>query len=379
MDYAVLSLLHDLVSIKSINPPGEEAEVCLYLTCFFQDLDIKTSLHEVLPGRHNLIAGIKGKESGAWLFTGHMDVVPIIPSEGTRWRTDPFQPVIQDGRLYGRGSSDMKAGLAAAMAAMARIKQEGTVPPQDIILCATVDEEYLMRGSEHLMKEQGLENILGIVVCEPTGLTLCPASRGRSFGQIRFFGTTGHGSGKTGSLNAIDLAVAFIHGMKAVRFPSAGLAEEEETFWRALSINAGVEPGIVPDQCCLGIDARLALGTDPALIWQKARELLTKLKQTYPAMTYAIEIADEREPWSEKAVDPFVTHFGHVLEECGIPLTFDTFPGTTDGTKLRRSGAPCLICGPGDLGLVHRENESVDLSEVELAAEVYYRFMTKIY
>lgn len=377
METDVLSILIDLVSLKSINPPGEEAAVCRYLTDYFRRLDIPISLHEVLPGRHNLIARIKGKNPGAWLFTGHMDVVPVSPDELARWRTDPFRPVIRDGRLYGRGSSDMKAGLAAAMAAMAKVKREGVIPPRDIVLCATVDEEYLMRGSESLMRGEALGNIKGIVVCEPTGLVLCNASRGRTFGQIRFFGATGHGSDKNGSLNAIELAVAFINSMKQVRFPSEESNEWEETFWRPLTIEAGVEPGVVPDQCSLGIDARLAQGTDPVMIWQKARELLSGLTRAYPAMDFEIEIADEREPWSQEADDPFLFRFGQILNECGVLLRHGTFPGTTDGTKFRRSGAPCLICGPGDLGLVHRENESVDLSETEQAMEVYHRFMTQ--
>lgn len=372
-----LSILKDLISIKSINPPGEEAEVCRYLADFFKGLGVTASLHEVLPGRHNLIARIKGKVPGAWLFTGHMDVVPVSPAESARWQTDPFEPVVRDGRLYGRGSSDMKSGLAAAMAAMAKLKQAGAVPPRDIVLCATVDEEYLMRGSESLMREDPLKDIKGIVVCEPTGLVLCNASRGRTFGRIRFFGATGHGSDKNGSLNAIELAVAFMNAMKQVRFPAEGVAPSEETFWRPLSIEAGVEPGVVPDQCGLGIDARLAEGTDPAHIWEKAREILAVVARSYPGMSYEIKIADQREPWSTLPDDPFLFRFARSLDEAGIPLRYGTFPGTTDGTKFRRGGAPCLICGPGDLSLVHRENESVGLHEVEQAADVYYRFMTQ--
>lgn len=375
METDVAAVLRDLIRIKSINPPGQEAGVSRYLTDYFRRLGITTSLQEVLPGRHNLIARISGRKPGAWLFTGHMDVVPVSPGEQARWQTDPFEPVIRDGRLYGRGSSDMKAGLAAAMAAMARVRRQGTVPPRDIVFCATVDEEYLMRGSELLMQEGVLKDISGIVVCEPTGLVLCNASRGRTFGEIRFFGATGHGSDKNGSLNAIELAVAFINTMKEVRFPSP--APGGETFWRPLAIKAGVEPGVVPDQCSLGIDARLAAGTAPGMIWEKVREILDSPGMAYPALGHDIEIADEREPWSEETGDPFLAQFAKVLEECAVPLRYGTFPGTTDGTKLRRGGAPCLICGPGDLGLVHRENESVDLAEVELAMQVYHRFMMR--
>ncbi len=367
----VSKILADLVRLKSINPPGQEALVCRYLENFFKENQIEVKLQEAAPGRHNLLARLPGRSQNALLFTGHMDVVPVNPAEALRWNTDPFEPVIENGRLYGRGASDMKAGLAAILTVMAKLRAEGFIPEHDVILAATVDEEYFMKGSQRIMDENLLPEVCGIIVCEPTGLELCTSGRGRTFGTILFKGATAHGSRPGVGSNAIDLAVEFINDMKKTDFTSYASPEFGASFWQALSITAGVEPGVVPDQCTLGIDARLTIGHEPQDIWNETGRILDRLKKKHPQLEYEVTAADKREPWVTDPADPLVLQLMESLIASGTAIRFNTFSGTTDGTKLRRGGAPCVIIGPGDLSLVHRENESVALAEVEQAAVIY--------
>lgn len=378
MRKSVIEVLEDLVNLKSINPPGLEASVCRYIQSYFEDLGIEVTLQEVEPDRHNLFARLPGKLPGAYLFTGHMDVVPVSPAEETRWQTDPFKAVIKAGRLYGRGSSDMKAGLAAIMTVLAELKTEGFIPARDILVGLTVDEEFYMKGSQKIMADGLPEDILGIIVCEPTGLDLCTAGRGRTFGRISFQGATAHGSQPGGGCNAIDLAVEFINEMKQADFKQFSSAKYGDSFWQALSIEAGVEPGVVPDRCRLGIDARLTIGHQPAEIWQSVTLILKQLQLKHPALRYALTIDDQREPWVTDPADRLVLNMADSLTACGLPIRTQTFSGTTDGTKLRRGGAPCIIIGPGDLSLVHRENESVALAEVIKAVELYQTFIRSV-
>lgn len=364
-------ILKDLVALESVNPPGNEARVCRYIESCFRELGLPVILQEVMPGRSNLLARLPGRSDLPLVFTGHMDVVPVSPAERLRWQTDPFAAVLREGRLYGRGATDMKAGLAAAMAAMARLREQGIHPPHDILLCATVDEEFLMRGSAAVMAGGLLPRAAGIIVCEPTGLDVCTASRGRTFGRITFAGHTGHGSDPSSSLNALDLAHDFMSEMKRIRFPGT-----DGTFWQALSIHAGVEPGVIPDQCVLGIDARLGLDHQPAFVWSRVEAILADMARKFPGMTSQVTIDDEREPWSIDPADPFLQQLSATWEALGQPVVPATFPGTTDGTKLRRNGAACLIAGPGDLTLAHRENESVELDQVEKAVDLYAHLMT---
>lgn len=371
----VSGMLKDLVERRSENPPGEEAAVSDWMEQYLTDRDIPFIRQEVLPGRCNLVARLEGDDPHPLIFTGHMDVVPVSPAERHRWHSDPYQAMIRNGRLYGRGATDMKAGLAAALAALSALKASGIRPPHDILLAATIDEEDRMRGSAAMVQAGLIGTPAGVIVCEPTGLTICSSSRGRTFGTLQFQGQTGHGSDPGSSLNAIDLAYEFIREMKEVRFPQEPGDGSDRTFWQALSIQAGVEPSVVPDQCRLGIDARLALGYSPTGIWEEADRIVERLKSRYPAMICEIIREDEREPWTTSPTDPFLVQFEHSCRELGLPVEHRTFPGTTDGTKLRRSGCPCLIVGPGELALAHRENESVALAEVEQAVLLYQHFM----
>lgn len=366
----VIEILTDLVELASVNPPGDEDLVCRCLESFCRAHGIEFSLQVVSPGRHNLLARLPGVCSRPLVFTGHMDVVPVSESEALRWAGDPFIPRIRHGRLYGRGACDMKAGLAAALAAMVQVREAGCPLPHDIVLCATVDEEFLMRGSAAIMADGLLADPVGIIVCEPTGLDLATASRGRTFGRITFHGHTGHGSDPSSSLNALDLAHEFMSRMKTVTFARDG------TFWQALSIQAGVEPGVIPDECTLGIDARLGLDHEPAAIWLMVDEIMAAMASRHPAMTWQVRIDDERESWQTPGTDPFLHQVTASWLALGQCFSQTQFPGTTDGTKLRRSGAPCIITGPGDLALAHRENESVELAQVYRAVSLYAHLMT---
>lgn len=375
----IVETVRELVGLNSINPPGQEAAVAGWLDRFFKGHGMEIRFQEVAPGRWNLLARLRGGSGTPILFSGHMDVVPVSRAEEQRWHSDPFQPSIRDGRLYGRGAADMKGGIAAAILAMAEIQRAGIVPPRDILFAATVDEEGDMTGSQALMESGLLPPLQGIVICEPTGLTLCTASRGRTYGNVVLNGATGHGSDLSTGLNAIDLAVEFAQVMKAEVFQSALPPDEGRSFWRVLSIGAGVEPGVVPDECSVGIDARLVLGQEPDGIWRRVDRILQEMKGRHPAMSWSVEVRDRREPWQTPADDRFARKVSGVLAELGLATEPQVFTGTTDGTKLRRNQAPCVIIGPGNLASVHRENEFVDLEEVRIARDFYRAIMLADY
>jgi acetylornithine deacetylase/succinyl-diaminopimelate desuccinylase family protein len=367
----LLKTVSDLVRIESINPPGNEEPVSSYLLDFFMTRSIEAEVYTVEGKRMNVVAHIPGKDSSkAIAFTGHMDVVPVSPKEALRWTSPPFSGELSGGFLHGRGSSDMKGGLASAMVSMAAIKESGFTPPRDIYMIATVDEEDGMKGSKSLLDEKFLEKVELLIVCEPTGLMVCTAGKGRTYGTISVQGGTGHGSQGKGQ-NAIDLARRLMNLMEEEDFAGYEDTDYGSSFWQPLSIQAGVEPCVVPDELQLKIDARLVPEHDPDDIWRRLDRIIERLKLENPGYEVSYDVIDMREGWIVPEGSENLLKVKNVYIKAGIQFITSFFAGTTDGSIFRRRGIECLILGPGDLSLVHRENEKVKISELIDSLRIY--------
>lgn len=387
-----LDLLCKLIACDSSNPPGREFGAARAVADFFgfdltedgalnRRLDAPSCLQggavSVAPQRHNLWFRLDGTtDAPALAFTGHMDVVPVGPEERRRWDTDPFEPVLKDGRVYGRGSTDMKSGLAAAMLALKQkaddVARGGARPRQTVYLLATVDEESDMLGSRAYLREPWIWDIGELVVCEPTGLELCVAGRGRTYGTVTLHGGTGHGShGNAGNL--IHAAAHFLNAMEEEDFKEFADARGH-SFWQCLAIHAAKEPCVVPDELTLTLDARLAVDHPVDDIWERIRGLLDKTFGD-TNITRELAVTDRRQGWATPAASPFRQKVERALQDCALPVQTALFGGTTDASKLREAGLEALIVGPGDLHLAHRENESVDVKEALGALTLYRRLI----
>lgn len=384
-----LTLLSALIACDSSNPPGLEFDTSVVVADFFGfDLsrDGKLTRREdcpkgitagtipVQPERYDLWFRLDGAtDAPALALTGHMDVVPVGPEERHRWLTDPFEPVQKDGRVYGRGSTDMKSGLAAAMLAL-KLKAEAVAageprPQQTLYLLATVDEEADMLGSRtYLQKAPWLNEIGELVVCEPTGLELCVQGRGRTYGVVTLHGGTGHGSHGTAG-NLIYAAAKFLTALEQEDLTDYH-DDRGSSFWQCLAIHACKEPCVVPDELTLTLDARLAVDHPVDEIWARMRKLLERtFKDT--TTTWDLKVTDRRQGWTTPADSPFRQKVERAIQEVGLPLTPTLFGGSTDASKLREAGMEALIIGPGDLHLAHRENESVSVQEALNALTLY--------
>ena len=196
----VLALLADLVRINSVNPSYEggqsEAGVVNYLQEYFEHFSIETRQQEAFPGRPNLIARLPGRDSSRrLLFEAHTDTVSV-----SGMTIPPFEPAISEGRLYGRGSCDTKAGLAAMVHAATSLKSAGIVPPCEVWVVAAADEEFSFRGVSRLL--EGLQ-ATAAVVSEPTQMRVAIASKGVLRWRIQCRGKAAHSSKPQTGINAI--------------------------------------------------------------------------------------------------------------------------------------------------------------------------------
>lgn len=382
----VTDLTCDLVRLPTTNPPGAEHAASDLVADRLGAGGLDVVRVPVQGHGDAVLAVLPGADRAApaRIFTGHLDVVPVSAAERTRWASDPFTPELRDGRLVGRGASDMKGGVAALVTAALHLARERRTPPADVIVALTTDEEDLMSGSKAIADHPLLARDADLVVCEPTSLRPCKVGRGRTWASLTLRGRTGHGS-SAGEPNAIELMVALLNRLATEDFSDAADIDHGVSFWRPLAINAGVEPCVVPDVCTLTLDARLVPDHSPDDVWRRLDAHLDVLRRHFPWTSVDVDVIDRREGWRTSPDAPLVRETFAALDALGVPGPRPrdlAFAGTTDGTVLRRADAShgvrdVVIVGPGDLAEAHRENESVALAQLDQAVALYRALMLR--
>jgi len=374
---SVIDILADLVRINSINcayanGPGE-AEVGNYVVTFFSAQGIQTRRQSVLPGRDNILAILPGRNrSRCVLLEAHMDTVTV---EGMT--IAPFDPVLDNGKLFGRGSCDTKAGLAGMMYAIADLKRSGVTPPCDVWLAAVIDEEYWFRGVSRLC--ENLEAHAAIVA-EPTEMKVVIATKGVLRWKIVVFGKAAHSSKPQLGVNAIThaarLVMAIDHFHKTlsqVSHPLLGVATGNVGI-----IYGGVQVNFVPDRCSIEIDRRLLPGERATEVLATYQALLDELHRHDPFFVAAMEaplLVDEAlETSSTSAVVQLATIIAGEMGLSSIPVGV---PYGSDASKLSRKGIDSIVFGPGSIDQAHAAIEYVDVTQVEQASMFYQDFIRR--
>lgn len=368
----VIRTLRELVRIPSVNPAYEggvsEAGVVAWLREFCRGRGIETWETEVFPGRPNLIARLPGRDpKRRIILEAHTDTVSVkgmtIP---------PFDPVIDGNLLYGRGSCDTKAGLAAMLHAMVSLKEEGFVPPCEVWLAATVDEEHAYRGVLKLC--EGL-TARAAIVAEPTELRLVVASKGVLRWRIRVRGRAAHSSKPHLGVNAISHMARVI---LALEEDEAALAKKVHPLAGPATCNVGVISGgtqvnFVPDDCVIELDRRLLPGEKAADALAYYQRFLDGLAARHPGLVVEMETPMLTDEGLDTPIDaPPARLGGEILREMGLNGDPTGVPFGSDASKLSRQGVPSLVFGPGSIDRAHGAVEYVEIDEV-LKAEAFFR------
>lgn len=369
-----IGLTRELVRVDSRNPslvpggPGE-LEVARRLAEVLQSWGLDVEMMEAAPGRPNVLARTGRAGARSLLLNGHLDVV------GTAGMIHaPFDADERGGRLYGRGSADMKGGVAAMCAAAVRAADAGA--DCDVLIAAVADEEYESLGTSALLV-RGMRAEAAIVT-EPTSLAIAPAHRGFAWIDVTVTGRAAHGS-------RYDI------GVDAIRHAGLLLAEldvfEENELVRhvhpllghaslhASMIDGGIGMSTYPDRCVVRLERRTLPRETARDALSEVQAACDRVRSRRPTFAADVRLGFSQAP-SDVAIDaPIVRAVASAIEADGLPVRIEGLTAWTDAALLNDAGIPAICFGPGDIALAHAAEEWVPLDEVDRATSVLARLI----
>ena len=360
-----------LLQATGQNPPGEEAATVAVLAAAGRELGLDVVTSPVEPGRDNVSITLAGGDGPGLLILGHSDVVPV----GDGWTTDPYGGVVKDGRIYGRGASDMKGGLAAALVALAALR--GTDLTGRVELVAVVDEEETGKGIRaYVDHARSTAGFVGCITAEPTDLQTIIAARGDSYLRVAIHGRACHAGNPDDGANAIYGAAAVVaeierlHGeLAADPHPLLGPAT-----WSVGQINGGTGGSIVPADCVIVVDRRLLPGESPAAVLDDLRSRVAALRLEDRGLSVELEMPMEMPAFETAADSDLVRVVEAARVDAGGPdLPLAGWTAACDGGYVARDlDVPVVVLGPGSVTTqAHRADESVPIAELVTAARAY--------
>lgn len=363
-----IQFLQQLLQIDSSNPPGNEHLVteAFINRCKQNGLPFKVTILD--ETRSNFEVTLPGKSGKQLVLCGHMDTV----SPGTgEWIYSPFSGEIADGRIYGRGASDMKSGLAAMFLALEELYLTSTVPPAGVTFLATAGEEVDSCGARAFIKENDCRKIDALIIAEPTNEKIVIGHKGALWLEITAYGKTSHGSMPEQGINAVD------HMLKIVR-----LLDEMKIEWMTdrkplgqsslavTMIEGGVQTNVIPDKCSIRADIRTVPPQSHSSFINMLKSKLDLLMDQEEIYKYSVEtILDRPSILTDPAED--IIQIAQMIKG-ESPANHYGVSYYTDGAVLNpRSEIPTLIYGPGDEKLAHQPNESVSLAAYQRSIQFY--------
>jgi acetylornithine deacetylase len=375
-----ITLLRDLVAVPSINPMGRttissqhtlEHRVTAYLEEFFKRLGVRYERQHVAPQRENIVAYLDGPGPRTFVWEAHQDTVPT-----DHMTIDPFGARIENGRLYGRGACDIKGGMAAMLAAFARLAREKPPGAARLIMACTVDEEFTFLGVQRLVKDLKAD---GAIVAEPTKLQIVTAHKGVVRWNVVATGRSCHSSSPEKGINAIyrmgKLLRAIEEFAEELRRKRADPLLGPPTLSVGM-IQGGTSVNTVPDRCRIEVDRRVIPGEDPKAAPGELDEFLrTRAGIEFP---YEIEPTWLAAPaLSPEGSADLLARLGRAIAAVEGPFAVTAVPYGTDAAPIAAAGIPAVVFGPGDIAQAHTCDEWVALDQIERASEILYRFATR--
>jgi succinyl-diaminopimelate desuccinylase len=365
------ALTRELLAFNTINPPGMERACAHHLGALLEGAGFRVAYHEFAEGRTSLVAHIGVSDGRPPLcFTGHIDIVPL---GGARWTRDPFAGETDGDRLYGRGSTDMKSGIAAFIVAALELAPDLARGP-GLVLVITAGEEIGCEGAKYLADHSLLGRAGAIVVAEPTANYPYVGHKGLAWFEVETSGVTAHGSMPELGDNAIVKMAHVIDDLGGFRFPVDAHAVMGKPTVNVGTIRGGLNTNSVPDRATITVDTRTVPGIDHGHLCESLQRLLApRGARVRPIVDTAALYTEPANEWVQQVYEACTPYLG------GRP-TPKTITFSTDGADLKRGfggAVPAVILGPGEPNLAHQTDEWCSMSRIDQSVELFRTLMRR--
>jgi succinyl-diaminopimelate desuccinylase len=402
----LIQLTQDLVRIPSVRRQGSggsEKEVALFLSHLLEEMGLDVVVEEVEPGVPNVIAVLQGQKEGPCLMLEcHTDVV--TEGDASEWKYGPFEGRLSGNRIYGRGACDTKGNLAAAVQAVKAISQSGTPFNGKILLGILVDEEGMMSGVKHFIRQGWAASVNAAIICEPVDNHLCIAQKGALRAELMTTGKMSHGAMPLSGLNPIPPMISILEKMRQLeeeeierlgKNPFLGYPSITPTVLQA-PVKGEPQLNVVPYQCRALLDIRTIPGQSHEVLKKHLEDIVREEERSNYESLLSGPLKEIREnlekglsrgilfearlnffedrPWTKTSQDePIVQAVSRAYRSvAGEEPMYDGVPGATDGTFLSAwAGIPIVTIGAGNRTIPHQKDEWVSVDDLCLTARIY--------
>lgn len=368
--YEINELLSQLISIESINPNlskkgSGEYRIASFLQSYMEKMGLEVHFQKISDHQANVIGVWKGSGKGkSLMLNGHLDTVGVEGME-----ISPFDPILDKGKMFGRGAIDMKSGVCAQIMAVKLLMDSGITLDGDVIIACVADEEHMSKGTFKLLESFTAD---AAIVTEPTDTNIVVGHKGFIWQRIRVLGRAAHGSKPDQGIDAIMKAgniLCAIHDFEELVLKNRIHPLLGRASIHASTIEGGTEMSIYPDKCLIELERRTLPGEYIEHVHAETQSILNELKKNDPQLQAELSSYVERLPLEVKHDDPIVLALekSRTRKLGEAPLEGVTF--WTDAALLSEKGIPTVIFGPSGGGL-HAAIEYVEMESVYQTAEI---------
>ena len=379
-----VKLTQQLVQLRSVFEPStgsNETGAAHFVAEALRESGFAVTVEEATPGRPNVIAdwsgtGFDETEHKTLMLEGHTDVV--TEGDAERWRYPPFAAELVGGRIYGRGACDMKAGVAAAIVAAEAVKRAVPELPGRLRLGIVADEEGMMLGIKHFIRQGWADAVDGAIICEPEELELCLCQKGALRVEVLSTGKMSHGAMPYAGINPVPPLLDFLTRVRELeaseqtrlgRHEHLGLPWLTPTILRAPA-RGEAQLNVMPETAYAALDIRTVPGQDHEQLWETLQGLA---EASQGKAELSLTLLEDR-PWTQTAPDdPLVRALEQSYPQVlAFEPRYGGVPGATDGTFLAAwAGVPIVTVGPGTREVPHQRDEYVEAEDIVKAARLY--------